>query len=135
MIAMSAELYWLTVTAAMTSLFWLPYIFNRMYERGILKALWDPQGDTRADAAWADRMMRAHKNAIENLCVFAPLVLAVTLTGAGTALTAGAAMIYFFARLGHFVVFALGLPVIRVLCFVTGFGCQAVLVMRLLGWL
>ena len=128
------EVFWLAATTAMTSVFWVPYILNRMRERGIFKALWDPHGETQADAAWADRMMRAHKNAVENLCVFAPLVLLVAQTGVSSSQTASAAMIYFFARLGHFIVFTLGLPLIRVLHFLVGFFCQAVLAAAVFGW-
>jgi uncharacterized MAPEG superfamily protein len=125
------EQFWLAATAAMTSVFWVPYIVNRLIEHGIFKALWDPQGDTGTKRSWADRMMRAHRNAVENLCVFAPLVLLVAMTGARSSATGTAAMIYFFARLGHFIVFTAGLPVVRVLLFLVGFGCQAVLAVRL----
>lgn len=40
------EFNWLIVTVFMTSLFWLPYIINRMLELGILNAWWDPYGRT-----------------------------------------------------------------------------------------
>ena len=128
------ELSWLIATTVMTGLFWLPYILNRLIEQGILTALWDPQGETATRTGWAQRMMKAHENAVENLIVFAPLALAIHLSGSGTELTAAAAMSYFFARLGHFVVFSLGIPLLRVLLFLTGFACQAVLALNLLGW-
>jgi uncharacterized MAPEG superfamily protein len=130
--ALTAEMYWLTATTAMTGLFWVPYILNRMKERGVLAALWDPHGDTRASAAWADRMMRAHRNAVENLCVFAPLVLTLHAFNLGTPVTAAAAMAYFFARAAHFIIFTAGLPVLRVLAFVAGFACQAVIAAAIL---
>ena len=50
---LSTEVYWLILTILMTSLFWMPYILNRMLEQGILKALWDPQGITSTNKAWA----------------------------------------------------------------------------------
>ena len=68
------ELYWLTLTVSLTAVMWLPYITNRMVELGILPALWDRFGHTEARAAWANRMMQAHANAVENLVIFAPLV-------------------------------------------------------------
>ena len=55
---LSNELYWLVLTTLMTSLFWLPYIMNRMLEQGILKALWDPYGKTETKCRWATRMQR-----------------------------------------------------------------------------
>lgn len=121
----SIEGYWLAATAVMTGTFWIPYIVNRMVERGIFKALWDPRGDTTAVAQWADRMMRAHKNAVENLCVFAPLVLLAIVAGKLTSMTAMAAEVYFFARLAHFIVYSAGLPIVRVVFFLVGVACQA----------
>ena len=128
------ELTWLTFTTIMTGLLWVPYIANRLTEQGVWEGLWDPQGRTDSQSPWARRMMQAHENAAENLVVFAPLALAVHLSGSGTELTATAAMLYFFFRLGHFVVFSFGVPILRVVFFLLGFACQAVLALHLLGW-
>ena len=104
---LSPELYWLTITTLMTGLMWVPYILNRLAEKGPLKATWDPQGDTTTRVPWADRMMRAHQNAVENLVIFAPLVLALQVAGISNAATINAGMVYFFARLAHYIVFTL----------------------------
>jgi len=89
---LSPELYWLVLTTLMTGLFWIPYILQRILERGFWPALWDPQGVAHMDAHWAKRMMRAHLNAVENLAIFAPLVLALSVTHTGTSATATACM-------------------------------------------
>ncbi len=130
---MSTEIYWLTLTALMTALFWAPYILNRFYEIGILPAVLNPNIDEAPKATWAQRMMSAHKNAVENLVVFAPLAIAVHLTGMSTELTATAVKVYFFARLIHFVVYSLGVPLMRTVTFLIGFACQMVLALSLLG--
>jgi len=130
---MTTELYWLTLTALMTGLFWMPYIVNRMIEMGILGALANPNTDSAPKAAWARRMMAAHSNAVENLVVFAPLALIVHLTGSGVALTAMAVKVYFFVRLVHFLVYTFGIPGVRTVAFVTGFACQMVLAFSVLG--
>ena len=36
---MSKELFWLTLTTAMTGLFWLPYILDRIMVRGLMGAM------------------------------------------------------------------------------------------------
>ena len=77
-------------------------------------------------------MMRAHKNAIENLMIFAPLVIVVQQFNLATDATAIAAMVCFYARLVHFAVFTLAIPVLRVVSFLVGFGAQMVLVAALL---
>ena len=93
---MSTELYWLVLISLMTAMLFVPYIVNRMKEHGLGPALWNPQPDTRPKAPWAERLMRAHANAVENLVVFAPLVLALQLVGISTAITAAACVVYFF---------------------------------------
>ena len=131
---LSIELYWLTLTSTMTAIMWLPYILNRMTEQGLLAAICDPYGETATKVAWADRMMKAHHNAVENLVVFAPLVIALQLTGSNTSITAVACMVYFFARLLHFLAFTFAVPVLRVLTFLTGFAMQIILVLAILQW-
>ncbi len=132
---MTTELYWLTLTTLMTAAFWLPYIINRLLEMGLSQAVLNPDSDPAPDAAWAKRMMNAHRNAVENLVVFAPLVLVVQLTGTNSSLTASAALVYFFARLGHFIVYSLGIPGLRTVAFAVGFVCQMIFGLTALGML
>lgn len=131
--ALSPELYWLVLTTLMTGLFWIPYILRRVLERGLWPALWDPQGNAHMDAPWANRMMRAHRNAVENLAIFAPLVLVLQITGGNSATTAAACMIYFLARATHFVVYTLAIPLLRVPAFFVGVLAQMTLALNLLG--
>ena len=130
---LSPELYWLTLTTLMTGLMWVPYILNRLAEKGPWKATWDPQGDTTTRVPWADRMMRAHQNAVENLVIFAPLVLALQIAGISNTVTVNACIVYFFARAAHYLVFTLGIPVVRVLAFSAGVAAQVALALTLLG--
>ena len=132
---LSSELYWLILTILMTSLFWLPYILNRMIEQGILSALWDPFGATNTNKKWANRMMQAHSNAIENLVLFAPLVLLIQITESNSSTTATACMVYFFTRLIHYFVFTFSVPLLRVVSFLVGFGVQILLVLTLLNYI
>lgn len=129
----SYEVYWLILTIFMTSLFWIPYIVNRMLELGILSAIWDRYGRTDTKKDWANRMMQAHENAVENLAVFAPLVILIEITGTNSTATASACMIYFFARLLHYIVFTFAVPLLRVVTFLVGFGVQVTLALTLLG--
>ena len=121
---LSTELYWLTLTTMMTAVLWIPYIINRMLEQGVLQALWDRLGETVTNKTWATRMMQAHTNAVENLVVFASLVFLVQLTESNSETTATACMVYFFARLIHYIVFTLAIPLLRVVTFLIGFGVQ-----------
>lgn len=129
------ELYWLTATALMTALFWIPYILQLILQQGVIDAFWDPFHETPHKAKWAQRAKRAHTNAVENLAVFAPLALVVHVLALGTPLTATACAVYFFARAAHFVAYTLAVPLVRTLLFLVGFGCQMLLAARLFGWL
>ncbi len=130
--ALSTELYWLVLTCLLTGLLWVPYIINRMIENSPLPALWNPMPDTRPKAQWAERLMRAHENAVENLVVFAPLVLIIEILKVGTEATAMACMVYFLARVAHVIIFTLAIPLLRVIVFVVAFATQMLLVIRLL---
>ena len=130
---MSSEIYWLTLTVLMTGLFWVPYILNRMFEMGIWAAISNPNSDTTPRAVWAKRMMHAHSNAVENLVIFAPLVIAVHIVGTGNELTAIAVKAYFFVRLIHFVGYSAGIPLIRTVMFLIGVVCQIILALAILG--
>lgn len=130
---LTPESYWLTLTILMTSLFWLPYIVNRMKELGIWPALWSSEPDPAPQARWAFRMMHAHKNAVENLVLFAPLVLTLTMLGVSTPATAAACRIYFLSRAAHFAIYSMGLPLMRTIMFLIGFACQIVLAATILS--
>jgi uncharacterized MAPEG superfamily protein len=66
---------------------------------------------------------------VENLVVFAPLVLTARALSITTAVTAFACALYFCSRLVHVVVYTLGIPVLRTLSFAGGFVAQILLVL------
>lgn len=128
---MPAEFFWLTLTLAMTGLFWVPYILDRIVTQGLMAALGYPDARTTPQSAWAQRQVKAHTNAIENLAVFAPLVLVAHALSISTPATVFAAALYFWARLAHFVLYTLKVPVLRTLAFVGGFAAQAIFVLAI----
>ena len=133
--SLSPELFYTALAALFTGVLWLPIILNRLREMGIWTALTNPQPEVRAKADWAYRLASAHRNAIENLVVFAPLAIAVHVLGLGTAQTAMAASTFFFARVAHAGIYAAGIPLLRTIAFALGFASQVYLAARVLGWL
>ncbi len=128
---MSAELTYLVWVTVLTMVLWIPYVLDRFAVRGIGDTVGYP-AEPRPQSPWAKRLMKAHSNAVENLVVFAALVLAAELAGATGAATAMAAAVYFWARLAHAVVYAAGIPWLRTLAFVAGFGAQVTIAWQLL---
>ena len=124
---MTPEIFWLTLTVILTGLLWVPYVLNRTAVRGIGGAMANPSRTDKPHAEWATRLMFAHDNAIENLIVFAPLVLILAQIDYSTKWTVYACAVYFWSRVVHLIVYTLGLPVFRTLAFLVGFFAQVVL--------
>ncbi len=130
---LSPELSYTALSAGLTGVIWVPIILNRLREMGPWKALKNPEPDIRPHSDWAYRLTNAHRNAIENLVVFSPLAIAVHVLQLGTVLTAVAAALYFWSRLAHVTIYTFGIPFLRTVAFVVGFGAQAVLFLRVFG--
>ncbi len=128
---MSTELFYLVAVALLTAVIWVPYALNYIVAGGLMNAV-GPHADIDNMAAWAVRMKKAHANAIENLVVFAPLVLAVHVAGVSNETTALACMVFFWARVAHLVTYTLGIPWVRTLAFAAGFVCQVTLALQVL---
>jgi uncharacterized MAPEG superfamily protein len=133
MVTHSPELVSTALAASFTGLMWIPIIANRLAETGIWKALKNPQPDLRPHADWAYRLANAHRNAIENLVVFAPLAIAIDILGVGNDLTASAGTAFVASRIAHAVIYTFGIPLLRTLAFAIGFGCQVIYAVRIFG--
>lgn len=130
---MTRELLWLTLTVILTGVLWIPYIVDRIVVRGLMGAMANPSRDDKPQSPWAQRLYFAHTNAVDNLVVFAPLVLILDSMGHSTQSTVIACAVYFWARLAHAVIYAFGIPVLRTLAFAVGVMAQAMLVLAVFG--
>lgn len=129
---MTRELFWLTLTVILTGLLWVPYVLNRIMVRGVIGAMANPTRNDKPMAEWANRLMFAHDNAVENLIVFAPLVIILNLADVSNSTTVLACAIYFWSRIAHLIVYTMGLPILRTLTFLVGFIAQAILAVAIL---
>ena len=78
---------------------------------------------------WTGRAKRAHLNMLENLVLFAALVLIAAVSGKANAVTALGAMIFFWGRLAYAVIYVIGVPWLRTLAwFVSVIG------MAMIAW-
>jgi|SRR6201996_9011100 uncharacterized MAPEG superfamily protein len=59
---------------------------------------------------WAGRAQRAHRNMLENLILFAALVLVAQIANKTNAMTALGAQLFFWARLVYVPVYIIGIP-------------------------
>jgi uncharacterized MAPEG superfamily protein len=130
---MSHELTWLTLTIILTGVLWVPYILDRVMVRGLIGAMANPSRHDKPQSPWAQRLYFAHTNAVENLVIFAPLVLILDAQGNSTMSTALACAVFFWARLAHAILYTMGIPVLRTLAFTVGFLAQVALVLAVFG--
>jgi uncharacterized MAPEG superfamily protein len=128
---MSTELFYLTLVALFTVVCWIPYIVNRAMVLGFTDAMGYPT-DPKPMAPWAERAKKAHYNAVENLVVFAPIVLVALQTGKGGGSVASAVMVYFWARVLHYFIMMAGIPYLRTLSYTVGWLCCLVIIWRIL---
>jgi uncharacterized MAPEG superfamily protein len=120
---MKTELMYLVWITTLTGLLWVPYILDRIAVWGLTDAVGYP-ASPKPQSPWAVRMMKAHANAVENLVVFAALVLAAQALGVSNGATATAAAVYFWARVVHVAAYTFAVPWVRTLAFAVGFFAQ-----------
>ena len=128
---MTSELMSLTWVTTLTALMWMPYILNLIAVRGLVDAVGYPE-DPKPLSPWAAKMKAAHSNAVENLVVFAALVLIANAADVSNAVTVLACQIYFWARLVHLLSYTFAIPWVRTLAFAAGFACQIAIVLQLI---
>ncbi|HSV21297.1 MAG TPA: MAPEG family protein [Casimicrobiaceae bacterium] len=129
---MKTELMYLVWVTILTGLIWVPYVLDRMAVRGLVDTVGYPDAP-KPQSGWAQRMKAAHANAVENLVLFATLVLVANAIGVSNQATALACTIYFWARVVHLLAYTFALPWVRTLAFTVGFFCQAVLAWQILA--
>ena len=129
---MKPELMSLFCVTILTAVIWIPYVLDRIAVLGLTETVGYPE-NPKPQSPWARRMKAAHANAIENLVVFASLVLVANAAGISTGATVFAATLYFWARLVHVLAYTFALAWVRTLAFAGGFVAQAVFAWQLIA--
>jgi len=111
----------LALLVLFTGLMWIPYTLA-LIARGGVRAAVGNRALLPELAAWAGRAKRAHANAVENLVIFVPALLAASALGAEPDSVAQAAHAYLAARLVHYFAYLAGIPFVRTLAFVAGWA-------------
>jgi uncharacterized MAPEG superfamily protein len=129
---MKTELLYLIYVTVFTGLLWVPYVLDRVATRGLIDAVGYPESP-KPQSPWAQRLEKAHANSVENLVVFAALVLAGSAAGISNSTIGSACVVYFWARVAHALAYTFAVSWVRTLAFVVGFAAQAVIAWQLLG--
>jgi uncharacterized MAPEG superfamily protein len=81
---------------------------------------------------WAGRAIRAHRNMLENLVMFAALVLTAQVAGRTGAMTALGAQLFFWARVAYAVIYVAGIPWLRTAVFTVSIAGLVLILAQLL---
>jgi uncharacterized MAPEG superfamily protein len=127
---MTTDLWCLVAIALWTIPLGYVPLFGRLAAAG-MRYGFSNRAETPAVAAWVLRGDRALRNHLENLPVFATLVLVGHLTGRHGPATATAAMVFVAARIAHSLSYVAGIVVLRTLVFWVSLAAEAVILFRL----
>ena len=114
---MSTELQMLVFASLLCLVQALPYLVGVIVSGGLGVAAGN-RDDVPPLPGWAERGGRAHRNMLENLPVFAVLVLAVHLTGVADEETAFGATLFFWSRAAYALIYVAGIPYVRTVAFI-----------------
>lgn len=129
---MTPELKYLAMISTFTAVMWIPYVLNVISINKISDAVGYPDTPL-AMAPWAGRLKKAHYNAVENLVIFAILVLIANSLEISNVATTSAAATYFWARLVHAGAYTAGIPWVRTLAFAAAWGGMLCIAWQILG--
>lgn len=109
---MKPEMMWLVWSVVLTFAQALVAVQGAMMQVG-LPMLAGNRENMPAITGWAGRAARAHRNMLENLVLFAVLVLVAVAAGKTNAMTLLGAQLFFWARVVYLGVYIAGVPWLR----------------------
>ena len=121
---MTADLWWLTLSALLAASLWVPFIVG-VNTAGTGRADFTRPNDPALQRPWVHRAHRAHLNLLEQLMPMAVLVLIAQATGASGSVTSWAVAAFFWLRVAHavgMITGRAGFPA-RPILFTAGWAC------------
>jgi uncharacterized MAPEG superfamily protein len=109
---MTPELTYLVWSAVLTFVLVLIAVSGATLEVGLPKLAANRE-DMPEMTGWAGRAQRAHRNMLENLVLFAILVLVAKAAGVSNSMTLLGAQLFFWGRVAYAIVYIAGIPWIR----------------------
>lgn len=129
-------LIYLTYTALLAGLAFMPQVLDRVFTAGLFKGLANEMSNREhplAASAFGERAGRAAANWAQFFPPFAVLALIAATLHPSSATAATIALVFFVARLAFTVLYWLGVPVLRTAAFYTGVGATVAMGLLDLG--
>ena len=114
---------------------WVPYLLDRIMVRGLVGAMANPSSDLAPQSDWAVRAKAAHVVAIQAFSAFAPLAILAMIRIPEDGYPNILAMTFFIGIFAHYVIYAIGITVLRTLSFSLAALSTLALGLRVLGFI
>ena len=132
---MSQLEFYTGLSAVWIAIAWVPYLLDRIMVRGLVGAMANPSPDLAPQSGWAVRAKAAHVVAIQAFSAFAPLAILAMIRIPEDGYPNILAMTFFIGIFAHYVIYAIGIPVLRTLSFSLAALSTLALGLRVLGFI
>ena len=132
---MSQLEFYTGLSAVWIAIAWVPYLLDRIMVRGLVGAMANPSPDLAPQSNWAVRAKAAHVVAIQAFSAFAPLAILAMIRIPEDGYPNILAMTFFIGIFAHYVIYAIGITVLRTLSFSLAALSTLALGLRVLGFI
>ena len=132
---MSQLEFYTGLSAVWIAIAWVPYLLDRIMVRGLVGAMANPSPDLAPQSDWAVRAKAAHVVAIQAFSAFAPLAILAMILIPEDGYPNILAMTFFIGIFAHYVIYAIGITVLRTLSFSLAALSTLALGLRVLGFI
>ena len=132
---MSQLEFYTGLSAVWIAIAWVPYLLDRIMVRGLVGAMANPSPDLAPQSDWAVRAKAAHVVAIQAFSAFAPLAILAMIRIPEDGYPNIFAMTFFIGIFAHYVIYAIGITVLRTLSFSLAALSTLALGLRVLGFI
>lgn len=132
---MSQLEFYTGLSAVWIAIAWVPYLLDRIMVRGLVGAMANPSPDLTPQSDWAMRAKAAHVVAIQAFSAFAPLAILAMIRIPEDGYPNILAMTFFIGIFAHYVIYAIGITLLRTLSFSLAALSTLALGLRVLGFI
>ena len=132
---MSQLEFYTGLSAVWIAIAWVPYLLDRIMVRGLVGAMANPSPDLAPQSDWAVRAKAAHVVAIQAFSAFAPLAILAMIRIPEDGYPNILALTFFIGIFAHYVIYAIGITVLRTLSFSLAALSTLALGLRVLGFI
>ena len=114
---MSQLEFYTGLSAVWIAIAWVPYVLDRIMVRGLVGSMANPSSDLAPQSDWAVRAKAAHVVAIQAFSAFAPLAILAMIRIPEDGYPNILAMTFFIGIFAHYVIYVIGITMLRTLSF------------------